>query len=546
MIEDYKDSEIILCSGIAIDKNYDNVLDISKSSLVGHLRTHSEYVGNDYSILPRNRNSLIVSCPYRTALKCNYMTFRNPDYENEYVFAFVDTVDYINDEASQINFTLDIWHTYHDKFNIEKVFVEREHVSDDTVGLHTIPEGLETGDYVVSDYFEREIDGVQNNGYIVIGLSNLPGDNPAIPAENAYNGVFSGLTYYVLENYTDARNYITGITNAIGFDAQASVYCLFIIPRELINYNDIVWYTQQMGGVNTRFGVLPSSYEPKVMSNELILHKGTKLDNYTPVNNKCYVFPYNYCYVTNNIGNSAIYNFEDFLDNDAHFRIIGGLSVGCSIRIDPIKYKNGFFNIDDQSTLLDNRRLKNYGLTCGKFPTCSWNSDSFTNWLTTNAINIGLKGVASIAQTAVGVGTANPEGILSGVSNIAGTIGEVYQHSLMPNQVEGNINSGDVLFSSNSLGFSLYRMTIKKEYCKIIDQYFSRFGYKVHEIKTPTLHNRTQFDFIKVGGTDNLISGKIPSKYLDEINAICRRGVTIFHNLTNFGDYMVANPIIEP
>ena len=52
--------------------------------------------------------------------------------------------------------------------------------------------------------------------------------------------------------------------------------------------------------------------------------------------------------------------------------------------------------------------------------------------------------------------------------------------------------------------------------------------------------------FIKVGGTDNLISGKIPARDLDEINAICRRGVTIFHNLTNFGDYTINNPIVTP
>ena len=55
MIED-KNTEIILCSNIHIDKNYDNVLDVSKSTLVGYLRTHSEYVGDDYTIVPRYRN----------------------------------------------------------------------------------------------------------------------------------------------------------------------------------------------------------------------------------------------------------------------------------------------------------------------------------------------------------------------------------------------------------------------------------------------------------------------------------------------------------
>ena len=100
MIED-KNTEIILCSNIHIDKNYDNVLDVSKADLVGYLRTHSEYVGDDYTIVPRYRNRLIVKCPYATALKCNYMTFKNPDYDNEYVFAFIDNVDFVYDSLDK-------------------------------------------------------------------------------------------------------------------------------------------------------------------------------------------------------------------------------------------------------------------------------------------------------------------------------------------------------------------------------------------------------------------------------------------------------------
>lgn len=544
MIEDYKDSEIILCSGIAIDKNYDNVLDVSKSTLVGHLRTHSEYVGNDYSILPRNRNSLIVSCPYQTALKCNYMTFRNPDYENEYVFAFIDTIDYINDEASQINFTLDVWHTYHDKFNVEKVFVEREHVSDDTIGKHTLPENLEHGEYVVSSYLEREFSALGVNGYIIIGLSNLVENFPT-PSSNLYNGVYSGLTYYALEDATKCTTFIKALMEAWSYDAANSIYCLFMVPREMFGTGDITWQTGTIGDNTINFGLISSSAVVKNFTS-IDFNVGTKIDNYVPKNNRLFCFPYNYIMVSNNCGQTATYNFEDFLDGNGHFGFMGALSIGCSIRLDPLNYKNGFFDADDPSTIIDNRRLRTYGLTCGKFPTCSWNSDSFTNWITTNAVNIGISGLTAAAQIGVGASTGDVMMATEGIGNVASELREVYNHSLIPNQAQGNINSADVLFSSSSLGFSIYRMTIKKEYAAIIDQYLSRYGYKVHEVKTPTLHNRTQFDFIKVGGSDNLISGKIPSQYLNEINAICRRGVTIFHNITNFGNYTISNPIVNP
>jgi hypothetical protein len=31
---------------------------------------------------------------------------------------------------------------------------------------------------------------------------------------------------------------------------------------------------------------------------------------------------------------------------------------------------------------------------------------------------------------------------------------------------------------------------------------------------------------------------------LEKINSIFRKGVTIFHNYNNFGDYTISNPII--
>ena len=89
-------------------------------------------------------------------------------------------------------------------------------------------------------------------------------------------------------------------------------------------------------------------------------------------------------------------------------------------------------------------------------------------------------------------------------------------------------------------------MSIKREYAIVIDRYFSRFGYKVNEVKTPNLNSRTQFNFIKVGGTDELVHGNIPASDLEKINQIFRKGVTIFHNYSNIGDYTISNTIVTP
>ena len=543
MIEDFKDSEIILCSNIHIDKNYDNVLDVSKSTLVGHLRTHSEYVGNNYSIIPRERNSLIVACPYNTALKCNYMTFRNPDYENEYVFAFVDSVEYISDESTRINFIIDVWHTYHDKFNINKVFVEREHVNDDTFGKHTIPEQLETGEYTI----KSETDATDLQDVCPVLAATVNPEMEAVYSSYCGNR-YESLGYYIFKGASmttyDGGDQADALDHFIGEYAEASktdaIVSIFMAPKKLVGWtasgtwNGALTYSWRNAlDVFEHTNPIYTDYNIPVTFTSLDVTRPTTFGSYTPKNNKCYCFPYQFINLTNNNGGNAKYNYEDFSSNAISFDITGIISPSCSIHATPKNYKN-------------QTKAYNDGLQGGKYPICSWQNDIFTNWLTQQGVNIALDTTKNILGVVGGISTGNVNATVGGFMGIFGTMSNIYQHSLIPPQAEGNINGGDIGAANSKTTFTLQTIQIREEIIKTIDAFFSRYGYKVNEIKEPTLHNRTQFDFIKVGGTDNLISGKIPARDLDEINAIARRGVTIFHNIANFGNYTISNPIVTP
>lgn len=548
MIED-KNTEIILCSNIHIDKNYDNVLDVSKSTLVGYLRTHSEFVGDDYTIVPRYRNRLIVNCPYATALKCNYMTFKNPDYDNEYVFAFVDNVEYVNDESCQINFTLDVWHTNHDKMNVNKVFVEREHVSDDTTGKHTIPEGLETGEYIISNTIKKNGFEYSNCSFILATTIypyvtynqeeshwELVGGRGAHC--NVYNSILSGLEYFWYSNTTNGIEQLQHVIEAFDYAGQSEyIYMLFIAPNasfEKVTEQENVGY---WGSVKQKQG----SYSITWGSNSTpLIYKPTTIDGYTPKNKKLLTYPYCYLLANNGNGGNAIYQYEFFKDTYAptqcEFIIESGICPGVSTILRPMYYKSSDLSYNQMDSLPG-----------GKFPMCSWNSDAYINWLTQNSVNIQMGIARDVLNIGMSIGKQNATGaISSGLSLIQDIMSVKKQQDLLSNQAHGNTNSGDVNFSNNETTFTMYQMTIKREFAEIIDLYFSRFGYQINEIKQPTLHNRTQFDFIKVGGSDNLITGQIPSNDLHEINNICRRGVTIFHNIEHFGDYTINNPIVTP
>ena len=130
----------------------------------------------------------------------------------------------------------------------------------------------------------------------------------------------------------------------------------------------------------------------------------------------------------------------------------------------------------------------------GKFPTCSWSEDAYTNWLTMNGVNIGGLTLNAEQKGYVGGGLMAGLGALQllsgniiggatmaqGFGQIASTMQESYRHSLVPDTFKGNINAGDYLNASGRNGFYFYKMSITEEYARSIDNFFSIYGYKVN------------------------------------------------------------------
>ena len=80
----------------------------------------------------------------------NYVMFQNADYGNKWYYGFVTNVEYMNSNSAWVYFDIDAYQTFQFDIQLLTSFVEREHVADDTVGRHTLAEGLETGSYIAT------------------------------------------------------------------------------------------------------------------------------------------------------------------------------------------------------------------------------------------------------------------------------------------------------------------------------------------------------------------------------------------------------------
>lgn len=483
----------------------------------------------------RKDNLMYVPAHFDTIFNVNYVMYQNSKYNNKWFYAFVKNIKYENDECTIIEIETDVIQTWLFDYTIKPSFVEREHVSDDTVGKHTVIEGLETGEYIVNSTTRSNI----GNAHVVIATTwNFKEKKES---GSYINGIYHGVDYILVgpTSATSVIKYILGIYADEG--KSDAITGLFMVPDTLTNYNNVSWdYLTEEGGLSWgQYKFLQFDSSNAVNIGATVIYKPLDtINGYTPRNKKLFTFPYQYLNASNNSGGNAIYKYEYFSANPFSFNVHGVITPGCSIKGYPRLYKGCDDNYDE-------------GLNLGKYPICSYSTDMYTNWLTQNSVNIGLQIASGVGQIIAGgaialgsggLGTAVGGGsIVGGVSTIANTLAQVHQQSLVPPQAEGNLNCGDVNYSLGINDFIFYKMSIKQETAKIIDKYFDMFGYKVNLVKTPNKAHRSRWWYTKT--IDINIDGNIPQDDMQKIKNAYDNGITFWRNATEINNYELTNGI---
>ena len=490
-------------------------------------------------------------------LDYNYVMYQNEAYGDKWFYAYITNMRYLNDNVTEITIATDVFQTYQFDITIKASFVEREHVSDDTIGLHTIPEGLETGEYVskevggsdfgschpvimVTEYCKLTSTS-DSDGY------DMDNTNKLMSAGGTMFGIYQGCMFLLCGDDQAVSNILASYSNAGKMD---SVVGMFMAPDSLTGItNSTQWYYSYWSG-GLAYG--PFLYLPLYagltsdMGKFSIGKPYNNIEGIVPKNNKVFTYPYIYMLGTNNTGINVVYQYELFADDPdplepkgyCSFQTHGIVCPGCSVKTVPLYYKGIDYNFSE-------------GMPLGKYPICSFSTDVYTNWLTQNSVNTaisltasGLQVVAGAALTATGGGALAGAGqIASGLTGIASTLGTIYEHSLMPPQAQGDINTGDITYSRGRNNFSFYKMNIKAEMVTVIDNYFSMFGYKVNVVKVPNITGRTYWNYVKT--IDANIEGLIPEFYMDEIKSLFNNGITSWHDPTKFLDYSQNNTIVS-
>lgn len=509
-------SYVRLLSNVPIDKTHRNTLFFSDESSQSDYFNTGDYYGR-LSYQRVNSNVIRVEATVRSAIDINYLVFSNANHEKKRYYAFVDSVNYINESCIEITYTIDVIQTYFFDYLISG-FVEREHTLTDKIGDNILPENVNCGEYVYNNY---EPVLLMNEMCVIIAIT----DTDKAVDGNLYDGIYGSAELWIYSS-TDVQGINAKIADYL--QSPDSILSIYMCPQALIGDGKTIppSHTLTYGASALRHNI-----EKKAITTDDLL------DGYKPNNNKLYTYPYCFYNIDNASGASLPLRYE-FFDKLAPALEIGGtITQPVVVTLRPCSYKG----VAGKSSVGSYTSLNTESLQLASYPQCSWNNDSFQAWISQNSVPL-LVGTASniIGGTINGALTGGVVGgVIGGVSGVAGIIGQGYQASISADISRGSFNNGGANVAMGKQQFYGGRMSVTYDYAKMIDGYFTMYGYAVNEVKRPSRHNRENFTYVKM--RDASATGPVPANALREIEEIYNNGIRFWVDPKKVGNYLVSN-----
>lgn len=588
-------STIYLLKNVPFDRSYNHTVKWADASTQLNTLKASpflKYTLTEQSYQRWKRDYIRVAMKCDLLYDCNYLIFQNTAYGNKWFYAFLDEPEYVNDNCSEIHYTIDVMQTWLFDIDVPPCFVEREHAISDTIGSNVVPENIGLGEYVTNSYDHRINYSVMLGA--IITSKKLP-DIIYFVVDNTRYHFYLNPTF-VPENLNTG----TGNKAPSGVPNGVYIYCGFPISANDVNeqfYTSYNQYNMQDFHVYDEYGNIDVSmtrnFPPTLqlvlseIGNGIILtdfsslsiddilgvytypavlntksyennavalsfkkgigvslpqdlstissfdENGTLTDTYTPVNNKMLTFPYIKIHINANNGSSHDYAFEDFTDLTQSFLIMGNYANRGSISLIPTDYKGINLNIEESLSITD-------------FPSPAYKGSQFASWLESNKWG-ALGGLVSSAITSLSSGNASP--VANNILNLGTNIADMLN---APPKTAGDINADVFKVGANLIEFTIQYQNIKPQFARIIDEYFSKFGYATKRVKVPnvfssnTTHRRNWNYLNTKGALVKSATGTsgVPAFDLEQIQNILDKGITFWNYIGQVGNYNLDNSIV--
>lgn len=558
-------STIALLSGVICDANYTNTLYFSgtNAQAVYFLSKAVKRLDNN-SYQRYDENVLRVECIADDVYSCNYLMFRNTNYGDKWFYAFITDIRYVNNITTEIHYSIDVMQTWYFDYTTGMCMVEREHTLTDVMGENTLPEPCSAGEVITQDvqsYLYTDTPAVfdfvvyyvpAKTGQIITGYSDnewKTGTNTELRG-TIFNGIYTGALecHYPMifgSSTTATKKIIDQLFHKLD-EISATIISVQQVPLDPF--------------VDAQTG----KYAKNWSVTQPLTFKDNN-DTYTPINKKCYSYPYSFVRLSNNKGVEQKLMWENVnpqgtapLPTGAvrmDMEVMSAMQPICEISCRPKNYAGEATNYDS-------------GVLLNDFPMPTWSESTFDRWWSVNkyqfmynCLTDTISSVANVVMVAKTGGAlsagkqvskkavSQASQKLSSPSSLLPVIDDALEFATMkqaPSQSKGNIATSGLPILDNRVGFTCYCMGSKPEYIRIVDNYFSMFGYRIARLKTLNVRTvakaslRPSWNYVKTAMC-NITALNAPANVGAQIQDVYNNGITFWMNPLTAGDYTKDN-----
>lgn len=552
-----------VCQSIPLDNTYtDTILFTSKSAQESYFasKTKKTYSGLTYQRLASNSSTwaIFLEDVADYFYDCNYLCFQNGGFGNKWLYAFISDILYINENCTAITFEIDVMQTWLFDFEIKKSFIERMHVSDDTITRNLVEEDLNfmqryeyyyvensrlfeglPGPLVTDGEFD---DHIIYDSIILVATSEDVDEEDEVLEGGLIQNTYQGLKYIGFNANDLGVGYCNAWLKRMNEGGKAgAINSISMVPSAGLTYSS---------GGNGKLNINIEDPNGNVGEKEYLINYSTLDDDYIPKNNKLFCWPYHFFSITTLDGQSYDYKYEDIIESDP----VPGTTK--------MKFKFKFaFGTDPTYFMYPSYYMKcnnnyDYGIKLSGFPKCNWNFGVWENYYAQQDTNITLSmlasalgsvssasgsvvnGAGSTKGLGVGTGLAIAQAGLGTLQAGLSTFGGLSVVKSQPDQSKGAYNVGGVNYNMETMDFWIIHKRLHWGYVVKIDDYFTKFGYRVNSTGVPNLHTRKYWNYLKLDQPS--VTGNMPVGDMRMIKQILCNGITFWHT-TDVGNYDLNN-----
>lgn len=576
-------TNIRILKNVPLDTSYDHTIWFeSASDQSTYFISKQKYNLTNYTYQRVNSGVMRVGIEADNLYDCNYLMFQNTSFGNKWFYAFITEVNYINNDVAEIKYDMDDIQTWLFDFTFDECFVQREHTETDNVYEHYEAEPVDVGEYVQIN-FKKLMDETDYPLVLVVQFTqvdvHIAQQHLIIKGPKTYDNCPQGCVFMAFKNTTTGLNTLGQILDQLitdqNIDTTLINMYMIIDPGLSFNELDACFVPTDTNGLNTIIdGTVANNMSlPKNGDFSNVLLGGENLDPehgvnttaYKPKNNKLYTYPYNFCSIFNGCGDSLSLRYEFGTDNSQNLergtfgvKVVSNITAPVQTILAPINYKN--VNNNTGGTSNYETGLLSEQITITNYPVCSWAFDAYKMWASREVPPILTRAVADMGRSSIGL-INNPydkftqkyenrvSGAKGGIANsIVSTASEFisqgYVASYNGTIAKGNANVGGALMPNKALTFFSARTTITAQRAKIIDDFFTMFGYAVNRCKTPNRSSRPHWNYVKTVGC--CVQGSIPCDSMKHICDIHDKGITYWKSGDDVGNYSLDNSPVTP